>query len=344
MLGNIGVMLHTGDMPMEEISRYAQAAEALGYEGFWITEESGKEGFAVLASVARDTQRIKLGTSILNFYSRTPTLLALGASTLYRMSGRRFIHFGVGTGGIGFTERGHGVKIERPLARARETVEIIRGLLTSQRFSYEGQWFHVQDFRFREGPLDGPLFLYLSALNPKMVGLAARVADGLITNWLTEESYEEFAAIIRREAGAAGRDPADIRLFTLTMMAGEDDASVEAMRRGLAFYFASPHYHHIADISGYGAEARQVQAAWQSRDFAGASRLVSDAMVEKFAVMGSVERRRQKLRWMMERNVYPIMYPIPRPGHTIDDHFLVIELVARYLNAGQAEPGNPDLA
>lgn len=338
MLGNIGVMLHTGDMPMEDISRYAQAAESLGYEGFWITEESGKEGFAVLASVARDTQRIKLGTSILNFYSRTPTLLALGASTLYRMSGGRFIHFGLGTGGIGFTERGHGVKIERPLARARETVEIVRGLLTSQRFSYEGQWFHVQDFRFREGPLDGRMFLYLSALNPKMVGLAARVADGLITNWLTEESYEEYAGIVQQEAEAVGRDPDEVKLFTLTMMAGEDDASVEAMRRGLAFYFASPHYHHIAEISGYGAQARQVQAAWQSRDLAGASRLVTDAMVEKFAVMGSQEQRRNKLRWMMDRNVYPIMYPIPRPGHTIDDHFLVIELVARYLNAGQAQP------
>lgn len=337
MLGNIGVMLHTGDMPMEDISRYAQAAERLGYEGFWVTEESGKEGFIVLTSVARDTQRIKLGTSILNFYSRTPTMLALGAGTLYRMSGGRFIHFGLGTGGIGFTERGHGVKIERPLARARETVEIIRGLLTNERFSYEGKWFHVQNFRFREGPLDDRMFLYLSALNPKMVGLAARVADGLITNWLTEESHEEYTAIIQKEAAAVGRNPDEVKILTLTMMAGEDDASVEAMRRGLAFYFASPHYHHIAEISGYGTQAKQVMAAWQSRDFAGASRLVTDAMVEKFAVMGSLEQRRRKLHWMLDRNVYPIMYPIPRTGHTIDDHFLVIELVARYLNSEQGQ-------
>src|SRR5262249_3594740 len=157
------------------------------YEGFWITEESGKEGFAVLAAVARDTQRIKLGTSILNFYSRTPTMLALGASTLYRMSAGRFMHFGLGTGGIGLADRGHGVRIEWSLARAREAVAIVRGLLTSQRFSYDGQWFHLQDFRLREGAVDGRIFIYLSALNPKMVGLAARVADGLIANCLTEE-------------------------------------------------------------------------------------------------------------------------------------------------------------
>jgi len=332
MLGNIGVMLHTGDMPMEDISRYAQEAESLGYEGFWITEESGKEGFAVLAAVARDTQRIKLGTSILNFYSRTPTMLALGASTLYRMSAGRFIHFGLGTGGIGFTERGHGVRIERPLARARETVAIVRGLLTSQRFSYTGQWFHVQDFRLREGPVDGRIFIYLSALNPKMAGQAARVADGLIANCLTEEAYEAYVAIARKEAEAVGRNPDEIKFLTLAMTAGEDAASVDAMRRGLAFYLASPHYYHIAELSGYGTEAKQIQALWGTRDFTSASRLVTDAMVEKFAIMGSVEQRRKKLQWMMEKNVYPIIYPIPRTGHTVDDHFLVINLIARYLH------------
>jgi len=332
MLGNIGVMLHTGDMPVGEIVRYAQTAESLGYEGFWVTEESGKEGFIVLTAVSRDTHRINLGTSILNFYSRTPTLLALGASTLYRLSNGRFIHFGLGTGGIGFTERGHGVKIERPLARAKETITIIRGLLSSERFSYQGQWFTIQDFRLREGPIDGPLFLYLSALNPQMVGLAARVADGLITNLLTEEAYAEYAAIIRREAQRAGRDPQAIRFLTLAMTAGEDDASIEAMRKGLAFYFASPHYYHIAEISGYGVQARQVRAAWESRDFPVASRLVTDAMVEKFAIMGTVTQRHRKLRWMLDRHIYPIIYPIPRTGHMIDDHFLIIELVARYLN------------
>jgi alkanesulfonate monooxygenase SsuD/methylene tetrahydromethanopterin reductase-like flavin-dependent oxidoreductase (luciferase family) len=242
------------------------------------------------------------------------------------------MHFGLGTGGIGFTERGHGVRIERPLARARETVAIVRGLLTSQRFSYDGQWFHLQDFRPREGPVDGRIFIYLSALNPKMVGLAARVADGLIANCLTEEAYEAYAGIVRKEAEAAGRDPNAVQFLTLAMTAGEDAASVDAMRRGLAFYLASPHYYHIAELSGYGAEAKQVQALWGARDFAGASRLVTDTMVEKFAIMGSGEQRRKKLHWMMDRNVYPIIYPIPRSGHTIGDHFLVIELVARYLN------------
>src|SRR6266567_4692404 len=134
MLGNIGMMLHTGDLTMDEIVRFAKATELLGYEGFWLTEESGKEAFATLSVLARETRRINLGTSILNFYSRTPMLLAMGASTIYRMSGGRFKHFGLGSGGIGFMEQGHGIKMERPLARgatARSNSHLSLGIGTA---------------------------------------------------------------------------------------------------------------------------------------------------------------------------------------------------------------------
>src|SRR2546425_11796438 len=116
----MGATLHTGDLSFEEISRYAREAEALGYEGFWLTEENGKDAFALLALLARDTQRIRLATGIVNFYSRSPMTLAMGASTIYRLSGGRFA-LGLGTGGVGFMTQGHGVAIERPVARAKET-------------------------------------------------------------------------------------------------------------------------------------------------------------------------------------------------------------------------------
>ena len=338
MLGDIGVMLHTADLSMDEMIRFAKAAEDLGFEGFWVTEESGKEAFAILGVLARETERISLGTSIINFYSRTPMLLAMGASTIYRMSGGRFKHYGLGSGGIGFMEQGHGIKMERPLARAKEVVDIVRGYLTSKRFSYEGQWFNPKNFHLREGPLPEPLPIYISALGPKMVGLAARMADGLITNWLTEESYDHYYAIVKKEAESVDRDPKEVKILSLTMMAGEDDASVDAMRRGLAFYFASPHYHPIAEMSGYGPQAKQIQQVWETRDYAAASRLVTDDIVEKFAVMGSPEARAKKLRWMLDLGVYPIMYPIMRHDHIVEDHFLILELTAKYLNATKGVP------
>src|SRR5262245_8374008 len=333
MLDQMGVTLHTGDLSMDDLLRYAQETERLGYEGFWLTEESGKEAFAVLALLAQATRRLRLCTGILNYYSRTPTLLAMGASTIHRLSGGRFA-LGLGQGGVGFTERGHGIRPQRALARARETVEIVRGLLTSPRFSYEGQWFHIARFHVREGPIDGRVPIYLSALNPKMVGMAARVADGFIANWVTPESLDEYRVIIRQEAAKAGREPSQVQILTLLMTCVDpnDEAARHALRRGLAFYFASEHYHHAAELGGFGREAKEIKTVWDRGEHEGAARQVTDAMMEKFALYGTADARRQKLRWMLDEGVYPIIYPLPRREHMVADHFAAIRLAAQALS------------
>lgn len=363
MLGNIGVtLLNTGDLSMQDIVRYAQEAEELGYEGFWVCEGDGKEAFSTLAVVAHATQRLSLGTSIVSFYSRTPTLLAMVAGTLYRMSAGRFQHLGVGTGGVFFTEHGHGVKIEKPITRARETLDIVRGLLMSQatayqsitasglaisvaqgdstneRFSYHGNLFQLHNFRFREGSIGGKLPMYLSAIGPQMVALAARHADGIITNGLTEEAYTRYITLITREAQAVGHDPQDVKLFTLAMMAEEDDAGRNAIRHALAFFFASVHYYPLMEVAGYGQQARQIQQSWQRGNFAHAVSLITDEMVEKFAIMGSASQRRRKLRWMMDLGVYPIIYPVWRPGKAIDDYFSLLRRTANYLHLDDPSP------
>lgn len=327
----MGAMLHTGDLGMDDLIRYAQEAEALGYDGFWVTEESGKEAFSVLALLAGATRRIRLGTGIVSFYSRTPTLLAMAASTIHRLSGGR-LALGMGTGGIGFVERGHGIAMERPLARARETVAIVRGLLTSKKFSHQGSWFRVRDFHLREGPIQGTLPIYLSALNPKMMSVAAQVADGFIANWPSDEAIAEWQAIVKREAAAVGRDPKSVKIMTLLMTCVDpkDDGAVNAMRKACAFYCASPHYHHVADISGFGPRAREVKAVWDRGNFNGAARMVTDAMVEKVTLTGTPEACRKQLRSMLDQGVYPIIYPVPRHERMVEDYFDAIRLVARY--------------
>src|SRR3954471_12225655 len=212
----MGATLHTRDMSVDDLLQYAQEAERLDYEGFWLTEESGKEAFALLALLAQATERITLATGILNYYSRTPTLLAMGASTIHRLSGGR-LALGLRAGGVGFTGRAHALEYERHLARARETIAIGRGLLSTRRFSYEGDWFHVREFPLREGPIDGTIPIYLSALNPKMVAVAAQVADGFISNWPTAESVAELRGIVAREAAKVDRDPTQVKVLTLMM-------------------------------------------------------------------------------------------------------------------------------
>ena len=96
----MGVTLHTGDLSLGDLLRYAREAESLGYEGLWLLEESGKEAFSTLGVLAGATERIRLGTSIVSFYSRTPTLLAMAARTLDDFSARgATVAEGPGSGG-----------------------------------------------------------------------------------------------------------------------------------------------------------------------------------------------------------------------------------------------------
>jgi alkanesulfonate monooxygenase SsuD/methylene tetrahydromethanopterin reductase-like flavin-dependent oxidoreductase (luciferase family) len=327
-------MLHTGDLSYSDIASFARESERLGYDGFFLTEESGKEAFSLLALLAGQTESIHLGTSIVNFYSRTPTLLAMAARSMHDLSAGRFGPFGLGAGGIGFMQRGHGIELDRPVGRARETIEIVRSLLSEPRTSYEGKWFHVDDFHLREGPLPAgtTIPLWLAALGPKMAAMSAKVADGMITNWLIPESLEEYRQLIKVECAKAGRDAGEVRIATLLMVCTDatDEDSRRAARRGVAFYCASQHYLHIADLAGLGERAREVKEVWETRDFDAAARLVSDEMLERFTVFGTEEQCRSKVRWLLDEGVYPIVYPLPRHHAMYDDHVAAARNVARW--------------
>lgn len=364
MLEHVGVSLvNTGDLSMEEIVEYAQEAEALGYEGFWVGEGDGKESFAVLAAVAAGTKTLRLGTGDVNFYSRTPTLLAMGAATISRLSGGRFLHYGIGTGGGSWMEAAHGIPLDRPLQRAKETIDILRGILVPQddeqptgsivglpsdavvkggparRFSYQGKIYTLFAFRLREGPLEKPPLIYLSALGPKMIALAARAADGVISNGLSEASYYRYREIFEREAKAVGRNPDDIKLSTLTMTTPDDNGeSIDALRTCLTYFFGAPHFFPVMEASGYGPTVQEMREVWRTEGILAARRLVTDEMMQQFAVVGSPGQRRQKMRWMLDRNVYPILYPVCRDGHIKEDYFNTMRSVAGYLQAAPALP------
>lgn len=118
------------------------------------------------------------------------------------------------------------------------------------------------------------------------------------------------------------------------------EAAMFAARRGIAFYCASEHYLHIADICGLGADARKVKAAWEERDFDRATGLVSDRLLEKFCLVGLPADNARRVQWLFDNGVYPIVYPLPRRDRMVEDHHSVLEQVsnwARQLDATVVE-------
>lgn len=325
----MGVTIQTGELAIQEILDYARLGEALGYDGFLPTEESGKDAFSVLALASQATQRIRLGTAIISVYTRTPTLMAMEVAALDRYSGGRAM-LGLGTGGPGFIPLGHGIPIVRPLIRVRETVAILRGMLSGERFTFRGEFFHVQGFRLRERPIRADVPVWIAALNPKMTALGGEVADGVIYNLLPVAYVAEARAQIAGGARRAGRDPRQVTLASLTVTCTEpgDPGAVEAARKTVAFYAAAPTYHHMLEAVGFGRLAKEIAAAWHARQQHRAADLVSPELLEAVSLTGDRDKVRQHLRAYLDLGVYPIIYPATRPGRVAEDMARAIRLIA----------------
>ena len=98
---------------------------------------------------------------------------------------------------------------------------------------------------------------------------------------------------------------------------------------------ASEHYLHIADICGLGGDARKVKAAWEERDFDRATDLVSDELLAKFCLVGTAEENAERIEWLFDNRVYPIVYPLPRRERMVEDHHRVLEQVSRWVRGGE---------
>ena len=120
-----------------ELIECVRAADACGYDSFWLPEAWERESFSTLAEIAARTDHIGLATGIINVFSRSPALIAMGAATIDEISGGRF-RLGLGTSGARVVEDLHGVRYEKPLTRLREAVEIIRKLLSAERLDFDG--------------------------------------------------------------------------------------------------------------------------------------------------------------------------------------------------------------
>jgi len=133
---------YEGTLAFPEAVELAQRAEALGFESVWMPEAYGIDAVSILGALAARTQRIQLGTGIVNVFSRTPALLAQTAATLDLISGGRFI-LGLGTSGHQVITGWHGMAFDRPLLRMRETIAIIRQVLRRDRLIFEGEVFRL---------------------------------------------------------------------------------------------------------------------------------------------------------------------------------------------------------
>ena len=305
---------------------FVREAEKLGLDICWVAEAWGSEAPSALGYLAARTERILLGSGIIQLGTRTPMAIARAAITLSNISGGRFL-LGLGASGPQVIEGLHGVAFGRPLTRMRETVEIVRLAASGAPVSFAGREFTIPLPGGEGRPMrlsmraEYPIPVYLATLGPAMLRLTGEIADGWLGTSFVPEGAAAYFEHLDEGLAAAGRSRADLDVCQGAEVAFCDSAEalgamVASRKRGLAFSLggmgsASTNFYNDAySRQGWAEAAAAVRERWQAGDRDGAAGLVSDEMVLATTLIGTEDMVRERLRAWRDAGVDTVrLYP-----------------------------------
>jgi F420-dependent oxidoreductase-like protein len=295
-----------------------QEADRLGYHSVWSAEAYGSDAVTPITWVAAHTTRIKIGTAIMQIPARTPTLTATTALTLDQLSGGRFL-LGLGVSGPQVVEGWHGVAFGKPLARTREYVEIVRAVWRREKaLEFTGTYYQIPYAGADATGLGKPLRsilhgrddipVYLAAIGPKNVALAAEIADGWLPVFFSPERMSVWKESLESGFHAAGGGKSLARFDvapTVPVVIGPDtQACRDAIKPRLALYVGGMgargrnFYNDLVRRYGYEDAAVAIQNLYLSGKKQEAAAAVPDALVDEVALCGPRERIAERLsRW-----------------------------------------------
>ncbi len=324
----IGLVAESPNFPGDwnAVVEKVKIADELGYDSIWLGESWGYELFTSMADLVRATKRIKIGAGIANIYSRTPGLLAMTAATLDERSGGRII-LGLGPSGANVIEHFHGVKFEKPVARTREYVEIIRMLLRGEKLVYHGEFFNLErGFKLRFTPIRPDLPIYIAAMGPKNVVQTGEIADGVTPVYWPGNKWGELREQLDEGARIAGRSPhsAAIAPYITSMILPENVGEQERMTA--RFHAAAPLAYYIGKMGvyyaqmltrhGFGDDVQAVIEGWKE-GMKSAIAAVSPRMLDATSIIGTPREVVEKLdQWTASGVDEPLL---SMPGGSVDE-------------------------
>ncbi|HWO66374.1 MAG TPA: LLM class F420-dependent oxidoreductase [Umezawaea sp.] len=307
-MGRWGITLPLTGVPVLQHRALVSELSDLGYTDVWSAETTGTDAFTPLALAAQWSDSIRLGTAITPVYTRGPALLAMSAATAAEVSGNRFV-LGIGSSSPAIVSRWNAADFTEPFKRTRDTLRFLKAALAGEKVDEQYDTFTVRGFRLERKP-ERKVPIMLAALRPNMLRLAAKEADGAITNWLGAGDV----AKVRSELGDA---ELAARIFVCPT---EDADSARALGRMLiSTYLTVPAYAAFHDWLGRGEALAPMHEAWAAGDRKAANKLVPDAVVDELVVHGSVEQCRAKVAEYAANGVdTPIIALLPTGADQFD--------------------------
>jgi probable F420-dependent oxidoreductase len=280
-----GITLPLTGVPLAAHRELVRELPDLGYTDAWSAETAGTDAFTPLALSAEWAPGLRLGTAIAPVYTRGPGLLAMQAATIAELAPGRFV-LGVGTSTPAIVTGWNAVEFADPYARARDTVRFLRAALVGDKISESYETFEVSKFRLERPPTLPPPIV-LAALRPGMLRLAAREADGTITNWLAPSDVPTVRSVLGTEPELVAR---------IFVCPTEDAAAARGLGRMLiSSYLTVPVYAAFHEWLGRGEALAGMQEAWKAGDRAAANAAIPDEVVDDLIVWGAPEKCRERV-------------------------------------------------
>lgn len=286
---SLGPLLST-----HELIRCAKMAdERENVDSIWVPESWGRESFSSLGAISQITKKVRLGTSIVSIYSRTPATIAMAAATLDTLSGNRTV-IGLGASTPAIVEDWHGVHFDRPASRIKEYLECVRLMTKGEKVNYSGIFFKINNFKILHQPGRKQVPIYMAAVNKKMLSIASEFADGVL---LYLRPLHELKRVADELKNATKGKAFEIACSFICSVSDKDPQ--KARNRAavtLAFYVATGMYYStFLAQNGFKLEVQEIIKEYKKSSAEGASKFVSDKMLASLTICGSRKECRESL-------------------------------------------------
>ena len=308
LLGYSGKQIN---IPMDLIKH----AESLGFDSVWTAEAYGNDAITAASWVLAQTEKIRVGTAIMQMPARTPAMAAMTTMSLDQLSGGRFIA-GLGASGPQVVEGWHGVPYGKPVTRTREYIKIMRAIMAREGpVEFDGNMYQMPNKgegttglgkplkSILEGNSDIPI--YTASITPAGLRCAGEVADGVFPVWMDPNKYDIIGEHLETGFAKAGNgkslDNFDVAPFVSVAMNDDLDAAFDSLRPWLALYIGGMgakgknFYHDYTTRLGYGEAADKIQELYLSGKQAEACAAVPRELLDEVALVGSKDRIRDRL-------------------------------------------------
>jgi len=284
-----------------------RAAEEAGFTDGWPGEVSGHDGFTPVALAATATERMRVGTGVVNVFTRGPAVLAQHAASMQQLSGGRFC-LGIGSSSNVIVERWNEIPFERPRTRVREVVDFLRAALAGERAGKGGFKLDV--------PPEQPVPIVIAALRERMLQTAGELGDGAFLNFLPLASVATVLAEVRKGEREGGKDEGSVQTFCrFFCLQGDPEQTAGLARWMFCAYATVPVYEQYFRWLGYGEAIDPMIEAWRGGDRGKALELAPADLIEDIFVLGDPDAQRARIEAFQDAGVdVPVLLMVPGGG------------------------------